>query len=132
MSQKSEPRLMIAEDDFIISLFLETVLKEAGYPVLDLLSSGESVLKAIEAQKPDCVLMDIGLSGKLNGVEVALILRQKYQVPVIFLTGNSDILFREERLVEIQPLATWIKPIDDLFMLAEMERMFTESRENAM
>jgi len=123
---------MIAEDDFIISLFLETVLKEAGYPVLDLLSSGESVLKAIEAQKPDCVLMDIGLSGKLNGVEVALILRQKYQVPVIFLTGNSDILFREERLVEIQPLATWIKPIDDLFMLAEMERMFTESRENAM
>jgi two-component system, response regulator PdtaR len=115
---------IIAEDNFIINMFLETLLLESGHIVLATASTGEAVLKQVSQKRPDCVLMDIGLSGELNGVDVALLLRQKHNIPVIFITGNSDILRRDSRLSEIQPLATWLKPIDDQFMLRELARIF--------
>ncbi len=118
---------IVAEDNFVISMFLETVLIEAGHQVLATVNSGEAVLSAAARTPPDCVLMDIGLSGQMNGVEAALLLRQRYNIPVIFLTGNSDILRKDSRIKDIQPLATWLKPIDDQFMLRELQRLFRQA-----
>lgn len=115
---------IVAEDDFVINMFLETILLEDGHQVLATVNSGEALLSEAALQQPDCVLMDIGLSGPMNGVEAAWLLRQKYNIPVIFLTGNSDILRKDSRVKEIQPLATWLKPIDDQFMLRELQRLF--------
>lgn len=115
---------IVAEDNFVINMFLETVLIEVGHQVLATVNSGEAVLSVVASTPPDCVLMDIGLSGPMNGVEAALLLRQRYNIPVIFLTGNSDILRRDSRIKDIQPLATWLKPIDDQFMLRELQRLF--------
>lgn len=122
--EKQRNSFIVAEDDFVINMFLETVLLEEGHQVLATVNSGEAVLSAAADMSPDCVLMDIGLAGTMNGVEAALLLRQKYNIPVIFLTGNSDILRRDSRVREIQPLATWLKPIDDQFMLRELQRLF--------
>lgn len=118
---------IVAEDNFVINMFLETVLIEEGHQVLATVNSGEAVLSAVATTAPDCVLMDIGLSGRMNGVEAALLLRQEYNIPVIFLTGNSDILRRDSRIKDIQPLATWLKPIDDQFMLRELQRLFRQT-----
>ncbi len=118
---------IVAEDNFVINMFLETVLIEEGHQVLATVNSGESVLSVVASTPPDCVLMDIGLSGRMNGVEAALLLRQRFNIPVIFLTGNSDILRRDSRIKDIQPLATWLKPIDDQFMLRELQRLFRQA-----
>jgi CheY-like chemotaxis protein len=118
---------IVAEDNFVINMFLETVLIEEGHQVLATVNSGEAVLSAVATTAPYCVLMDIGLSGRMNGVEAALLLRQEYNIPVIFLTGNSDILRRDSRIKDIQPLATWLKPIDDQFMLRELQRLFRQT-----
>lgn len=118
------PRFIVAEDDFVINLFLETVLTEAKYAVLATVETAEAAVEQARQHRPDCVLMDIGLSGQLSGLDAALLLRQELNIPVIFITGNSDIIRRDRRVTEIQPLAVWIKPIDDQLILKEIARLF--------
>lgn len=53
---------IVAEDNFVINMFLETVLIEVGHQVLATVNSGEAVLSVVASTPPDCVLMDISVS----------------------------------------------------------------------
>ena len=117
-------QFIVAEDDFVISLFLETILSEAGYEVLTTVNTGEEAIRQGASLQPQCVLMDIGLSGQMNGIDAALELKRQHKIPVIFLTGNSDILKQDPRMQDIQPLATLIKPIDDHRFIKEIQKIF--------
>lgn len=122
---------IVAEDDFVISLFFETVLQELGHQVLGTVDTGEASLEYARRCPADCVLMDIGLSGQLTGVEAALELRTELGIPVIFVTGNSDIIERDPQIQSIRPLAVWIKPIDDSYIEQELQRLFPRPRRSS-
>ncbi len=124
MSHQPTVRFIVAEDDFIISMFLETLLTRAGYGVVASVSRGEDAVIQAEALRPDCVLMDIGLAGEMNGVDAAMQLREEQDVPVIFITGNSDIVDRDDRISAIRPLAVWVKPIDDHLFVQRIDSIF--------
>ena len=83
-------RIMIVEDEPIISLDIEYMLKSSGYEVCGVFSSGESAIENAASLKPDLVLMDIALSGPMKGIEAADIIRKKFEIPVIYLTAHSD------------------------------------------
>ena len=80
----------IVEDEKIISIDIENCLKNLGYDIAGTSQSGEDAVNKILESKPDVVLMDIMLKGKIDGIEASSILKKKIDIPVIFLTAYAD------------------------------------------
>jgi CheY-like chemotaxis protein len=83
-------RVMIVEDEVIITKNLEENLAEMGFEIAGVFMSGEEALKQFQKFKPDVVLMDILLKGNIDGFEAAEKIMTEHNIPVIFITGNSD------------------------------------------
>ena len=83
-------RLLIVEDEPIVALDLQQELEDFGCEVVGLAQSADEALMAVEETRPDLALMDVHIVGKLDGIQTARVLRDAYQVPVIFLTAYSD------------------------------------------
>ena len=105
-------KLAIVEDNFIIQMFLEEILSGMGHTILWTTDKGEEALPLLENDKPDLILLDIGLSGKYNGIELGTIIKQKHQIPFAFLTGNSDRSTIEKAKTS-GPIHIIRKPIDE-------------------
>lgn len=86
----AQTRILIVEDEVIIAMDLQETLCEAGYTVSGVVASGEEALAHCAAMKPDLVLMDIRLQGRLNGIETAQQLRERYAIPSVLLTAHYD------------------------------------------
>lgn len=83
--------ILIVEDDPIIAADIQDRLQEIGYEVLGPISRGEDALTFFDNGKhPDLVVMDIHLAGNWDGIETTRHIQAKNDVPVIFLTSNSD------------------------------------------
>jgi len=85
-----DTQILIVEDERITAEDIKGALEGAGYNVPDLVSSGEDAVKKAGEIRPDLILMDIHLDGKMDGIEAAEIIRDKYGIPVIYLTAYSD------------------------------------------
>ncbi len=86
----TKTNILICEDECIIAKDIQNSLKELGYNVVEICSSGEDAVKKTGEFKPDLVLMDIMLSGEMSGIDAANEIRQKFNIPVIFITAFSD------------------------------------------
>lgn len=85
------PYILVVEDDPIIAADLQDRLEELGYRVLGPVAAGEEVpAYFLQNPSPDLVIMDILLEGEWDGIETARRIRQQYELPIIFLTSNSD------------------------------------------
>jgi CheY-like chemotaxis protein len=109
----SPARVMIVEDEAITAMATGAMLKRLGHEVLASVSSGEAALEAVRLGFPDLVLMDIRLDGELDGIETARLMRQKADVPVIFVSAYVDAQTRR-RAAETAPLAFVAKPLDEI------------------
>ena len=105
--------VMIVEDEAITAMATGAMLKRLGYEVLASVSSGEAALEACRSRRPDLVLMDIRLDGKLDGIETARLLRESENVAVVFVSAYADDNTRE-RASAIHPLAFVAKPLDEV------------------
>lgn len=85
----SRKNILIAEDEIIISLDIQQILINAGYPAPIIVDNSEEAIKAAEKRKPDLLLIDFLLKGNLNGYEAGEIIKNKYKIPVIYMTGLS-------------------------------------------
>ena len=82
-------RILIVEDEAITALDLKYSLEELGYEVIDTVDTGQDAIDTAIETKPDVVLMDIKLKGAMEGIEAAEIISE-YEVPIIYLTANTD------------------------------------------
>ena len=83
-------RILIVEDERIISLDLNRRLARAGYQVVDTVSTGPEAIETAERLRPDLILMDVRLGGDMDGVDAATEIRRRISIPVIFLTAYAD------------------------------------------
>lgn len=83
-------RVLIVEDDFLISTDIEQTLYRAGYQVIGTVDTYDAALQLTESARPDLVLMDIALHGEHSGITAANKIRECWGIPVIFVTGNTD------------------------------------------
>lgn len=74
----------------IIGAKVSLFLTELGYEVTGIIPRAEEALLQVEENKPDIALLDIQLKGSMDGIALAQILHTTHQIPVIFLTANSD------------------------------------------
>ena len=87
MAQK---RILIVEHESQVARLIELQLLHAGYAVSDIADSGEEALRIAGQVKPDLVLMDLQVAGRIDGVETASRMQVDLNIPVVFLTGLSD------------------------------------------
>jgi two-component system, response regulator PdtaR len=115
--------ILIVEDEGLIALHMTEMLEKAGYRVTGPAYSGEMVLREFMHQPvPDLVLMDIALAGKLDGIETARQIRQKFPaLPLIFVTAYSPDRTLE-RMRDLAPDGVIIKPFEDTDLLDLMEK----------
>ncbi|MBD3421001.1 MAG: response regulator [Chitinivibrionales bacterium] len=88
--QASTPlRVLIAEDDFLVSKEIERATKSAGYTIAGIASNGKRAIEMTARLKPDVVLMDIHMP-EMNGLEAARILQEQHPTPVVVLTAHES------------------------------------------
>lgn len=83
-------KILVVEDESIVAKDIQGTLKKLGYLVPTTVNSGEKAIEEIEEGKPDLVLMDIMLKGQVSGIEAANIIKERFGIPVIFLTAYAD------------------------------------------
>ena len=116
----SPAKILIVDDDAIIARLIEVLLEDLGYTVIAKAASGNEALKRAAETQPDLVLMDIQLPGGMDGIETAVCLQAKYNIPVIYLSAHcsDDIL---ERAKITDPFGYVLKPIKEKELHAAIE-----------
>lgn len=111
----SKFKVLIVEDDMLLSLVQERLLTRMGYDVVGKAIAGEEAVQKALKLMPDVILVDISLKGEMDGVQAMEEIRKVSDVPVIYLSGNSD-KFNYERAKKTNFIDYLVKPItgDDL------------------
>ena len=88
---RSKPiSILIVEDEALIASYIEEVLGESGFRVAGIAASAPEALSLAAENSPDLALVDIRLTGPLDGIDLACKLRERFAVPAIFLSGLMD------------------------------------------
>ena len=83
-------RVLIIEDEFLIALDLEETMFKLGFDVCALAPSARKARSLAMHNPPDVALVDVCLEGGREGIEIARWLREVCQVPIVFVTAQSD------------------------------------------
>jgi CheY-like chemotaxis protein/DNA-binding PadR family transcriptional regulator len=128
-------KILVVEDEAIILLQLEEILNSTGYTVAGLAASGEDAIEKARRLKPDLVLMDIVMPGRLNGIEAAKIITGELDIPVVFVTSYADDTIIE-KAKSVKPYGYIVKPFNELVLKATIEvalfRKTSEQKERDM
>lgn len=108
-------KVMIVEDDLILNLLYESYLERLGFDAEGELVYGKTAIETAQNLNPDLIIMDISLEGEIDGIDAMHEIRKFSDVPVIYITGNSDP-YHVKRAEETDYLDYLTKPIefDDL------------------
>lgn len=108
----SNSKIIIVEDDVILSRLFQINLKKAGYKIIGSFSNGRDAFDFIQAGNiPNLILMDIIIEGHIDGIETAELIQLHHDIPIIFLSGLSDEDI-VERVTRAHAYSYLIKPID--------------------
>lgn len=121
-----KPRILIVDDDPRLVRLVREVLQATGHAVLAA-CSGEQAVQTVALEQPDLVLLDIALSGPMNGFDVARRLREFAEIPIIMLTARveqADLL----RGFEAGADDYVTKPFSSAELLARMRAVLKRSR----
>lgn len=108
----TQSRILVVEDESIVALDIQDRLESLGYDVPTPVASGEKAIEQAGLLRPDLVLMDIHLQGRMDGVEAADEIRRQLGIPVIYLTANADHP-TVERAKVTEPFGYVIKPFEE-------------------
>ena len=108
----TKSRIFIVEDEVIVARDISQQLVELGYEPVGTCTRGEEAVDQVEQLRPDLVLMDIQLAGAMDGIAAATIIRERFALPVVFLTAfaESETLNRAKLS---EPFGYIIKPFDE-------------------
>jgi CheY-like chemotaxis protein len=110
MSEEKK-KVIIVEDDLILNLLYESYLERLGFQTEGELVYGKTAIEIAKKITPDLIVMDISLEGEIDGIEAMIEIRKFSDVPVIYITGNSDP-YHVERAEETNYLDYLTKPIE--------------------
>ncbi|HTF31904.1 MAG TPA: LytTR family transcriptional regulator DNA-binding domain-containing protein [Flavitalea sp.] len=122
-------KILVVEDEMIIGAKISMQLTGLGYEVTGILPRGEEAIIHVEENRPDIVLLDINLKGKLDGIETAFQIQKLANIPIIFLTANADeATFNRARVSK--PHAFISKPYRQLDLQRAIELAISRMEEN--
>lgn len=133
-------KILVVEDETIIGMEIKDRLVGFGYDVPDVVYTGEEAVERAAIVQPDLILMDIMLDGEMDGVEAAKRIRERFDIPVIYLTASSDVQTLE-RVKASESYGYILKPLEEEELQTaiegalskhEMERQAKEYQETVL
>ena len=121
------PRIMIVEGEGVVALDIESILHTAGYQVVALTFTGREAMQSAQETIPDLALIDSGLKGPMDGIELAHVLRERFNLAIVFLTGHTDQRTLA-RTSLTHPLGYVTKPFGQTELLFSIELALQKSR----
>lgn len=114
-------RILVVEDEVIIGEHLCSILKFLGYSPSGPITNYTDATEELSKHEFDLILLDIVLSGKKDGVELGLFIRENFKAPIIYLTSHAD-RSTIDRVKEVQPESYIVKPFnqDEIFSTIEL------------
>jgi len=113
-------KILIVEDEVISAMYLQAQLRLLNYEICKKVVTGEDAVKSAISEKPEVVLIDIRLAGKLDGIQTIKDINLVYFPLVIFMTGYQDeeLISKARQLTNSEIL---IKPfdVDDIHLIIE-------------
>ena len=112
--------ILIVEDEAVVAADLAGKLQRAGYRSVGIAADGDDAVETAKATAPDLVLMDIRLSGNMDGIETAERIRSFRNVPIVYLTAHSD---RDtlRRAATTEPFGYILKPFEERDLTTQIE-----------
>lgn len=125
-------KVLIVEDDSVSALLLKRALEKNNHEIIGIADSGEMALQILEEESAEIVMMDINLSGELDGIKTTEIINEKFDIPVVYLSASSDAETLN-KVVGTNPSAYVIKPfnIRELNMVIELA-IFKDRKEKEL
>ena len=115
-------KILIVEDETIVAMEIQDLLENEGWTVVGVASSGEDAIRRARDERPDVVLMDITLRGKMTGIEAAELILDARLVPVLFLTAAADQA-GIRRVQERTACGFVSKPFEEQSFLGEVRKL---------
>lgn len=103
-------RVLIVEDEMVMALEIREILEAKDFEIIGEAESGEEAVPLALRERPDLILMDIVLSGGMDGIEAAERIRRELDTPIVFLTGYGDEAL-VERAALVEPEGYILKPL---------------------
>ncbi|RMG94467.1 MAG: hybrid sensor histidine kinase/response regulator [Chloroflexi bacterium] len=89
MKERKEIRILVAEDDFLVSEMVSGMLEELGYTIVGKATNGQEAIEKNQKLRPDIVVMDVQMPG-MSGIQAAEIIQQTSPTPVVILTAHES------------------------------------------
>ena len=114
-------KVLIVEDEVLVAEEIAADLEDYGFEITEIVISSEECLSALKNNTPNIILMDINIQGEKDGIETAKIVHQNNNIPIIYLTANTDSKTLK-RALESSPNAFISKPYSkkDLYSAIEI------------
>ena len=117
---KYSARILITEDEALIAMDIDMQLREMGYTPVGHATRGDEAIELARDLKPDLVLMDIQLSGNMDGIAAAQTIHSQLALPVVFVTAfAADEILARAKLTE--PYGYILKPFSEREMRTVIE-----------
>ena len=116
----AKAKILVVEDETIVAKAIQLSLKSYGYDAAATVSSGAEAIQKTAEMKPDLVLMDIVLKGSTDGITAAGQIRDRFDIPVVYLTAytNGETI-RRAKITE--PFGYITKPFDEKELFTNIE-----------
>jgi CheY-like chemotaxis protein len=120
-------KILIVEDEIVTALSFIQSMEDWGYEFLEPATTGEEAVERAREQKPDLILMDINLPGRMNGIEAAKKIRALLDdIPVIFTSAYPEYQMKAKIEIGGGRMSYLTKPIDFKEVRAKIEEMLKE------
>lgn len=103
--------ILIIEDEQVTAQLIKKMLENLGYNIAGIIASGEEALASIGIIKPDLIIMDITLAGKIDGIEAASYINKNFGIPIIYLTANTNFDIIQRAKDETSSYGYLLKPV---------------------
>jgi DNA-binding NarL/FixJ family response regulator len=116
----SQIKVLIVEDEPVIAENMSLYLNNNDFEVSGISYDAEDALEQLRINTPDVVLLDVNLESEKDGIDLALHINEKYQLPFLFVTSYSD---RKtiERAKPVKPGGYIVKPFNEKTLLASLQ-----------
>ncbi len=122
-----EPKILIIEDDPVTVMYLQEMLELRKYRVVGSAPDGQGAIALAHGEQPDLILMDVILEGAMDGIDTAMEIQSRLDIPVVYLTANTDEK-NLRRAQETDPYGYLIKPLKDYDLYSAIETALTRHR----
>lgn len=113
-------QILIVEDEFITQRTIANQLEEIGYKIAGLAMSSKEAIEILNSKKVNFAILDINIQGENDGIWLANFIKEKYNIPFIYLTAYSDD-HTIKRAIRTEPFSYLVKPFQKYDLLTSIE-----------